>query len=250
MCKSQSLFFIFTLWFCQSIAQNQHYNFWTRVSFTEPISTKWKAELEFQYRRQNDYSSNRSNLFQQSLLSSVRMWAHYQLNENNTITLSPFAYFWHNPIILTEEDKVKSQTKEIRFSTDVDLKNKLSDKLYFLNRSSIEFRDFQQSQAFSFRFRERIGLRYDFNPKFSGSIFDEVFLNLTSIGTSNFFDHNRLGILMNYKPNQTIRFEIGYIYINRLPKFATELINEHNFITHVYITLPTLNNYLHNKSNS
>lgn len=64
---------------------------------------------------------------------------------------------------------------------------------------------------------------------------------------SNFFDHDRIALLFNYKPTKNIRIETGYIYITRLTQNSDEFLNENNFLSHLYYTLPHSTNHHHSK---
>lgn len=222
-----------------AIAQNMpHLNFWSRVSLTLPIHEKWRTEIEFQHRRQNYYAEKTSNIFQENLLSSVRTWVHYQHNEDIGFSVSPYAYYWHNAIIVSDADKQKPQIQESRFSLAVDLKHEVAKKLWLIDRTCFEYRDFQNTNADCIRMRNRLGLRYEFNKKFNITLFDEVFLNIKRVKPSNIFDHDRMGLLFNYKPTKNVRIETGYLYISRLTKNSDEFLHENNFLIHLYCTLP------------
>ena len=88
-----------------------HLNFWSRFSLSQPIAEKWRAEAEFQHRRQNDFAQQTKNVFDENLLSSIRTWLHYQHKKDLNFSFSPFAYYWHSSIIVKEEDKQKPQDK-------------------------------------------------------------------------------------------------------------------------------------------
>lgn len=220
-----------------AIAQNMpHLNFWSRVSLTQPINEKWKTEIEIQHRRQNNYTEQTDNVFQETLLSSVRTWVHYQHKENIGFSLSPFAYYWHNPIIVTNADIQKPEIQEMRFSGAVDLKQELIKKLWLIDRTCIEYRDFQNTDVDFIRLRNRLGLRYEFNSKWNITVFNEVFLTIKGVPSTHLFDHDRIGLLLNYKLSKNTRIETGYLYISRLPRNSEELLQENNFLIHLYFT--------------
>lgn len=215
-----------------------HLNFWGRFSLSQPITEKWRAETEFQLRRQNDFSQQSRNLFDEPLLSSIRTWVHYQYKDNISFSLSPFAYYWNNAIIVNEGDKLKPQVQELRFSIAADLKYEIVKKLWIIARTCFEYRDFRAANNDFVRTRNRLGLRYEFNQKWNTTFFDEVFLNLKGTKPFNFFDHNRLALLTNYKPNGYLRIETGYMFITRLPRGSNEFLYENNFLLNLYYTLP------------
>ena len=232
-----------------AFAQNvPHLNSWVRFSVSQPITEKWRAEAEFQHRRQNDYSEQTKNVFDENLLSSVRTWLHYQHKDDLSFSFSPFAYYWHNSIIVKEEDKQKPQIEEIRFSIAADLKHEVVKKLWLIDRTCFEYRDFQNTNADFIRMRNRLGLRYEFTDKWNFTFYDEVFLNLKGAKPVNFFDHDRLAFLLNYKPTKHLRIETGYMFITRLPRGTDEFLHENNFLLHLYYTLPHKEHHKHPKT--
>jgi hypothetical protein len=215
-----------------------HLNSWSRFALSQPITEKWRTELEFQHRRQNNTSQLSRNIFNENLLSSVRAWAHYQHKDNLSFSFSPFAYYWHNSIIVKEEDIQKPQVQEIRFSVAADLKDEVVKKLWLIDRTCFEYRDFQNTDTDFVRMRNRLGLRYEFNDKWNLTFYEEIFLNLKGAKPTNFFDHERQAFLINYKPTQQLRLETGYMFITRLPRNNDEFLIENNFLLHLYYTLP------------
>lgn len=245
---TQITIYLFVLNFA-TFAQNvPHINSWTRFSLTQRLSEKWRAEGEVQHRRQNNVALNTKDVFDENLLSSIRTWAHYRHKEDINFSFSPFAYFWHSSIIVDADDILIPQVKEVRFSLAVDLKHEVLKKLWLIDRTSIEYRNFQSPNTDFVRMRTRLGLRYEFNEKWNLTIFDEVFLNLKGAGPENFFDHDRLTFLVNYKPTKYLRIETGYMYISRLPGNTDEFLHENNFLMHLYLTLPHKKHHKHPKT--
>jgi hypothetical protein len=243
------LFYLSNTTFAQNIP---HLNSWVRFSLSQPITEKWRAEAEFQHRRQNDYAQKSTDVFDKNLLSSFRSWVHYQHKDDLSLSFSPFAYYWHNSIIEKDSDKEKPQLKEIRFSIAADLKHEVVKKLWLIDRTCFEYRDFQYTNADFIRMRNRLGFRYEFTDKWNLTFYDEVFLNLKGAEPKNFFDHDRLAFLLNYKPTKQLRIEMGYMFISRLPKGKEEFLHENNFLLHLYYTLPhsTIHHHTKHQKNS
>jgi Protein of unknown function (DUF2490) len=214
-----------------------HLNFWSKFSLSQPISKKWRAEIEFQHRRQNDFSQQKKDVLDENLLSSVRTWVHYQHNDDLSFSFSPLAKFWQNSIIVEEEDKQKPQVSEIRFSIAADLKHEVVKKLWLIDRTSIEYRYFQNTSTNIIRMQNRFGFRYKFTEKWNLTCYNEVFLNLKGAIPANFFDHNRIGLLLNYKPTKNVRIETGYLYIARLPRNSNKILIENDFLINIYYTI-------------
>ncbi len=231
--------------FAQSIP---HLNSWCRVTLSQPITEKWRTETELQHRRQNDFSQQGKNVFDENLLSSVRTWVHYQHKDDLSFSFSPFAYYWHNSIIVNDADKEKPQIKEIRFSIAADLNHELVKSLLIIDRTCLEYRDFQNTNTDFTRMRNRLGLRYEFSKKLNFTFYDEIFLNLKGAKPVNFLDHDRYAYILNYKPNKYLRIETGYIYIARLPRGTDEFLHENNFLLQFYYILPHREHRKHPKT--
>jgi len=230
---------LFNVFILQLFSQNgSHNNAWSRLSITNQFSNKFKTEAEFQKRWQNDIClDNSKNPFQEDLMNSVRIWAHYKYNSKFNFSISPFAYFQHTSIISIESDKSKSKSYEVRYTIASDFKQKILDKTYFFDRLALEYRDFKNNNNDNIiRLRNKAGLKHEFNTKWAITIFDELFLNLNSKDHNHLYDHNRIGLLGNYSPSKAIKLEFGYIAISRLPKNNDELIHENNFLVMLYYT--------------
>ena len=213
-----------------SIAQTsqaqQHYNVWFRGTLSVPVGKKFKIDNEFQHRRQNGFDN--ANLFDKNLMFTFRNWVHYQHNEDVKFSLSPFAYFSHYRIIQNKTDETVTPNNEIRFSAAVELQHSIVKKFYVVGRTAIEYRVFDGNQSDITRLRNRFGFRYDFTGKIKLSVFDELLFNLSGTTQHHFFDHNRLGLNLEYKVLPYLKFDIGYIHITRLPVTSTTKLHENN----------------------
>lgn len=218
--------------------QSTHTNFWSRISIVQPITSKLKAEVEFQKRWQNDVTSNSNNPFDYKLLNSLRFWTYYQLNDKITFIISPFAYYENNPIIKKESDKTKISSYENRYSVVLELNQKLLDKLKLQSRTGVEYRDFKNTVSDYLRFREKLSLKYSFNPKFALIGFDEILINSTNSNSLHNFDQNRLGLSFIYNPINVLKLELGYMKIERSQKMISDLLNENDIVLNCYFTLP------------
>lgn len=218
--------------------QGSHNNVWSRLSLAYPFSNQFKVEAELQKRWQNDLTvDNSKNPFQEDLMNSIRLWANYKYNPKFNFSLSPFAYFQHTSIITKESDKSKSKTYEVRYTIASDFKQKIISKTYFFDRLALEYRDFKNNNTDDIlRLRNKLGMKYEFNSKWAISGFDELFLNLNSDDHKHLYDHNRIGVLGNYAPSKSIKIELGYVAISRLPKTKDELMHENNFLVMLYYT--------------
>jgi hypothetical protein len=209
----------------------QHYNIWFRGAFIVPVGKKFKIDNEFQHRRQNSFEN--VNLFDKNLMFTFRNWLHYKHNKAIKFSLSPFAYFRNYKIIHKQEDENATPYSEIRFSVATELEQNILKKFYVVNRTAIEYRMFDNNQSNITRLRNRFGFRYDYTTKISVSIFDELLFNLSGTTKYHFFDHDRLGLNLQYKILPYLKFDIGYIHITRLPLTSTTKLHENNIFVNL-----------------
>jgi hypothetical protein len=218
------------------VAQNvHHYNLWTRATLELPLTEKFQFNTELQHRTQsNSYTTNMP--FNENLLNSIRLWGIYKLNEDVQFSISPFAYYKHNAIIKQPADISKPARTEVRYSMAVDLQHQLVKKLFIIDRTCIEYRDFIGDKNI-IRLRNRLGFKYKLSAKASILLMDEMFFNVRGVSVNHIFDHDRLGLLFSYTPIKNFRIETGYLHITRLPITASETLEEENFIMHLYYKL-------------
>lgn len=210
----------------QTLQAQQHYNAWFRGALSVPVGKKFKIDNEFQHRRQNGF--NNADMFDRNLMFTYRNWLHYQHNEDVKFSLSPFAYFSNYKIIQKQADENVQPNSEIRFSAAVELQHEILKRFYIVDRSAIEYRIFSNNQSDISRLRNRFGFRYDFTDKIKLSVFDELLFNLSGTTQYRFFDHDRIGLNLEYKVLPYLKFDIGYIHITRLPLTSTTKLHENN----------------------
>lgn len=227
--------FLFSI---KTIAQ-EHTNSWFRTTISIPVTEKIKTDVELQHRRQNDFESN--NFFDKNLMYTFRTWIYYKQNNDVVYAISPFAYFLNYKIIQKENDALAKPTNEYRFSASIELQHELATKFFIVDRTALEYRVFESSVKNIVRLRNRLYFRYDLNNKFNLSIGDEVFINTSGTDTQHIFDHNRLFTNFSFKLKPAVKFDIGYIYISRLPKSNANLLKESNFYLNFTYTLPKKN---------
>jgi Protein of unknown function (DUF2490) len=218
----------------KTVAQ-EHINSWFRTTLSSPITEKIKADIELQHRRQNDFKSD--NFFDKNLMYTFRTWVYYKQNKDIVYAISPFAYFSNYRIIQKESDAVAKPTNEYRFSVSVELQNELVSNFFIVDRTALEYRAFEGSIENVVRLRNRLAFRYDFSSKFNTAVGDEIFINAVGTDAQHIFDHDRLFANFSFKPKPALKFDIGYIYISRLPKSNLDLIEESNFYLNLTYTL-------------
>ena len=224
-----------TFFLAPKIVAQEHTNSWFRTTLSIPIAEKIKTDLELQHRRQNDFESN--NLFDKNLMYTFRTWIYYKQNKDIVYAVSPFAYFSNYKIIQDESDAVAKPTNEYRFTASIELQHQLATKFFVVDRTAMEYRVFEGSIENTTRLRNRLAFRYDYNSNYSVAIGDEILINTTGTDAQHIFDHNRAFTNFSYKPNSTVKFDIGYIYISRLTKSNIDLIDESNFYLNFAYTL-------------
>lgn len=218
-----------------SIVQNLHaqfhYNCWFRGALSAPIAGKIKTDVEFQHRRQNGFQNK--NMFDKNLMFTFRTWVHYQYREGIKFSISPIAYFSHYKVIERQVDEVVAPRDEVRLSGAVELQHEIFKRFYIIDRNALEYRVFTPQSNVT-RLRVRFGVRYDFTQTINLTVFDELFLNITGISGYHIFDHNRVGLNLEYQPLPNLKFDIAYLYLTRLSTIPVlNKIKENNIIFNV-----------------
>lgn len=208
-----------------------HYNAWFRGTLSIAAGKKTWIDTELQHRRQNGLGN--ANMFDHDLMFAYRSWVHYQPREGLRLSVSPFACFSNYRIIQQQADEGAAPRREIRFSAAVELKHRISRKLYLTERSAIEQRFFDQHQPGMTRLRTRPGFHYDLTGTLRLGIYDELFLHIAGASYSHFFDQNRVGLDLSCKVTPNLKIDAGYLYISRLPLRKATKIYEKN----VYLNL-------------
>jgi hypothetical protein len=226
---------VLVTFFAPKIVAQEHINSWLRTTLSIPLTEKIKTDIELQHRRQNDFESD--NLFDKNLMYTFRTWIYYKQNKDVVYAISPFAYFSNYKIIQKESDAVAKPTNEYRFSASVELQHELAIKFFIVDRTALEYRVFEGSVDNVVRLRNRLAFRYDFTSKFNTTVGDEIFINASGTDAQHIFDHDRLFANFSFKPKPTLKFDIGYIYISRLPKSNTDLIEESNLYLNFTYTI-------------
>ena len=204
------------------------------------MNEKVKTEVELIHRRQNDFESN--NPFDKNLMYATRTWIYYKPNKDVVYGISPFAYFSNYKIIQKESDAVAKPTNEYRFTASLELQYQLAKNFYVVDRTAIEYRAFEGSIENTTRLRNRLAFRYDFNSNYNVAIGDEILINTTGTDALHIFDQNRIFTNFSYKLNSSVKLDIGYIYISRLPLINVDLIDDNNFYLNFTYTLKKRDN--------
>jgi hypothetical protein len=211
----QLLFTAIGLSITQTLLAQQHYNVWFNSTLHIPINNKINIDHEFQHRRQNGL--NNTNIFDKNLMFNYRIWGHYQLNEKIKFSVSPFAYFSHYNIIQKEGDETIQPNNEFRFSIALKFQQKILKNLNLVERTAIEYRIFNNKHTDIVRLRNQIGLHYGFTKKLKLFVFDELLINVNCTSKITNFDHNRLGVYLEYQLFPHLQLDMGYMHTTPLP---------------------------------
>lgn len=214
-----------TFFVSKTIAQD-HINSWFRTTLSIPVTEKIKTDIELQHRRQNDFEGD--NLFGKNLMYSFRTWIFYRQDEDMVYGISPFAYFSNYKMIQKESDAGESPANEYRFSATIELQHELADKFFIVDRTALEYRFFEGTMENVIRLRNRLSFRYDFNADYNIAVGNEILLNASGSDARHIFDHNRIFTNFSYRLNSELKFDMGYIYISRLPRNNVEVVEESN----------------------
>lgn len=233
-CTRQSIKTLSTVVMVLSLSQGlmaqNHENTWFRVNIGFPIAQKWKMEVDFHHRRQNGYGSE--NALDKNLMNTIRIWAHHPINSHFKFSISPFAYFTNYKIIQNPGDEMAEPKREIRLSTALEWQYPVNRKTALIDKMGLEYRIFDQNPDVT-RWRNRLGARYAITPKLKLGMYDELFCNLAGVKSGHFFDHNRLGPLLEINALPHLKLDIGYLYIVRLPASSPATFHENNFLINI-----------------
>jgi hypothetical protein len=205
-----------------------HQNAWFRTTLSYQVREKIGTEAEFQHRRQNGFGNR--DMLDKRLMYTLRTWIHYQYRKEVRFSVSPFAYFSHYRIIRDRQDEIAAPASEIRFSAAADLSHELSRRLSLLDRTALEYRVFDHLSAPLIRGRTRFGLRYDLLPSLRLSLYDELLLNLSGTEPHHVFDHDRIGLLLEYELSPGLKLDLGYLHVTRLPLNSSDKLKENNLM--------------------
>lgn len=193
--------------------QTTTYNqFWNEIQFTRTISEKWSTELNLGAAYSSTESS--SNIFQQNIQRSARVWGHYYFSPRWKFS-SFLAYNYNKDV--PEIGQFKSP--EVRFA--------LQGIYYFhktgytlSTRMRMELRHMRNDEGDYdnvLRYRQQIKYILPINSKVlrEGVVYaiasDELFFKSgTKVTGLSFFDRNRLNLGAGYLFSDDIQVEVTY----------------------------------------
>ncbi|MGX7688644.1 DUF2490 domain-containing protein [Flectobacillus sp. BAB-3569] len=236
-------FILCTFWVCASYhAQAQNYNHfavWTRLALQKNIYKNFEVNVEYHFRRQNDYRDTPANPFALPLLEAYRLGI---VHRGQNITVSLFNSFFHSyPLYAKTSDFNRKDRWEFRPFLMTEWIHSLSPKWLVRLRGGYEYRLFKnddnewnESQG---RARLRGQIRYIFNPKNNLFLSEELLQNVPPNVPANSFSQNQLylGYSHNFSPHFTL--ETGYMWNHRQRSSLIEFDEEHSIQTHFIVRL-------------
>jgi hypothetical protein len=225
MNKYYLLFFI--LIYFNVIGQNNE-QLWTRLNIISNINKNWSFSNEFNIRMQSQNKSNQ--IFEKPLVNAFRIWINYKINNNNSLHVSPFAFFKNYKLNHTDPTQTHV-IKEYRWQIQWENHSKTNKNLYLNSRFGLEHRIFEEKENL-IRLRVREGILIDLNQAISFFIHDEFMINLNKINTENIWDQNRITFQTNIKTSKLSRLEIG-TFVNT----TYELSNNKVFFVNLHLII-------------
>lgn len=211
--KKTGLILVIILITSINYGQTTTYNqFWNEIQFTRTISEKWSTELNLGAAYSSTESS--SNIFQQNIQRSARVWGHYYFSPRWKFS-SFLAYNYNKDV--PEIGQFKSP--EVRFA--------LQGIYYFhktgytlSTRMRMELRHMRNEEGDYdnvLRYRQQIKYILPINSKVlrEGVVYavasDELFFKTgTKVTGLSFFDRNRLNLGAGYLFSDDIQAEVTY----------------------------------------
>lgn len=212
--KKNTLILVIFLITSISYAQTTTYNqFWNEFQFNRTINEKWSAELNLAAAYSSTESS--SNIFQQNIQRSARIWGHYYLSPR--WKLSSFIAYNYNKDV-PEIGQFKSP--EVRFALQ---------GIYYIHKTGytlstrmrMELRHMRSEDGTYdnvLRYRQQVKYLKPINSKIlrEGVVYaiasDELFFKSgTKVTGLSFFDRNRLNIGAGYLFTDDMQVELAYV---------------------------------------
>jgi len=189
---------------------------WLQTFNTITLNKKWSLHAEYQWRREEGLK-----FWQQSLL---RLGANYKLNDNITAHIG---YGWIETFPYGDYPIAATGTfPEHRLYEQLSFRQSVS-KWIFTHRFRVEQRwlgrvapntgNNREIEGWNFlhRFRYQFRLQYPLWQKGPRQLYaaaaDEIMIGAGKKLSVNIFDQNRIFLLLGYKINKGLSFELGYL---------------------------------------
>ncbi len=214
-----------------------HENAWFRTTLSIPLRAKLSFDNEWQHRRQNGYGNY--NSLNKPLMWAYRSWIHFQANPSLRLSVSPLALFAHYTIIQKPTDELVRPTKETRFTAAAEIGNVIFRQFTLSNRAAVEYRILGKPAMHLIRLRDRIQLKLKMNDRLGIGLSYEYLMNIFGTTVQHYFDHTRSGFSIEYAISPSVRMDLGYLYVVRLPSKSDSKLFENNLLFQMTFRLPS-----------
>jgi hypothetical protein len=206
---------------------------WYSITTTTRLSSKWSVHAEFQFRRVGLITNGQQNLCRTGINFQPDKSILFRLGYANVETF-PYGDY---PI-----NSMGKQFTEHRIFEMVSLQNKihsadLTHRFILEQRFSGKYSNAALAKEDQYVFLNR--LRYMFranipigNPRSQRKMpyigfYDELFVGFGKNVGENIFDQNRIGVLLGYKFNESVKLELGFL--NQIVQLSREVDNKNLF---------------------
>ena len=232
------LFSFFGIITCNLMAQNTRQSDhntigWYNYFGTFKLDNKFSLHTEYQWRRDNFISDKQQGL--------LRLGVNYQLHPNVQLRLG---YAWIEtypygdiPINSFGKDFTEHRAFQMATITDkvsiLELSHRFMLEQRWVGRYSNANVSHEDVFPFSNRFRYMFRIQMPLKGKLIENkipyvaVYNEIFVGFGENVNENIFDQNRVGILLGYKFNNSLRIEAGYL--NQSLQLGREVNNRNVF---------------------
>jgi hypothetical protein len=203
-------------------AQHYHHNtFWARVGLADKLSDKWKWELYYQNRTQNDPNIDKANAFRYHQLTSYTAVVHYQAMKSLRISFTPLCYFNTIGLLPQSTDNGNRGVNEFRWMLMVEHSAPIG-KFTVGHRYTGEYRyrDLVTANNYvsNYRLRYRGRIEHElakWKHPLTLMVYDELFVEFGGAVKNSpaLFNQNRLFAGFTYELVSHVKLNIGYIYL-------------------------------------
>jgi hypothetical protein len=207
--------------FSQAPLHYHHNTFWGRVGLADKFSDKWKWELYYQNRTQNDPAAERANAFRYHQLTSYTAVLHYQAMKSLRISFTPLCYFNTIGLLPQSADNGNRGVSEFRWMLMVEHSTSLG-KFTLGHRYTGEYRyrDLLVANEYvtNYRLRYRGRIEHElanWKHPLTLLLYDELFVEFGGAVKNSpaLFNQNRVFAGFTYEIVNHVKLNIGYIYL-------------------------------------
>jgi hypothetical protein len=234
------LFVLFAFLFSFNFSNAQQKRFkdnnsigWYNIFTTTKLNSKWSVHAEFQFRRVGLATNAQQNLFRTGMNFQPDKSILFRLGYANIETF-PYGEY---PI-----NAMGKQFTEHRIFEMVSLQNKfhsadLMHRFMLEQRFSGKYSNAALTKEDQYVFLNRLRYMFRANIPIGNNkaqhkmpyvgFYDELFVGFGKNVGENIFDQNRIGVLLGYKFNESMKLELGYL--NQIVQLSREIENKNVF---------------------